>query len=107
MLDHTHAMLQRLATHAQDNPTFHRSLLFLDDKACSLLDLVETNVPLIQQPTATIVHTLIGWPRQRIRATLCTGWSMVDDINQRCSGWANQRLSQAAHSIKSRLLGVS
>jgi hypothetical protein len=107
MLDHTHTMLQRLTAHAQHNPTLHRSLLFLDDKACSLLDLVETNVPLIQQPTATIVHTLIGQPRQQIRATLCTGWSRVDGIKQRCSGWTSHRLSQAAHSIRSRFLGAS
>ncbi|SAM04583.1 hypothetical protein [Absidia glauca] len=80
LLHQSHSIVERL-THAmhktQETPSYQhyfqqngylqQALHRVDDWACFSLDVVETKIPLIQQPTSTIVDTLIVQPRQQVK----------------------------------------
>lgn len=80
LLHQTHSIVERLtyAMHkTQETPSYQhyfrqngyiqQALHRVDDWACFSLDVVETKIPLIQQPTTTIVDTLIVQPRKQVK----------------------------------------
>ncbi|CAO3582418.1 unnamed protein product [Absidia cylindrospora] len=113
LLDRTHSMIQRFSRtihKAQNTATYQhyfrqdgylqRSLVKVDGWACSSLDIIETRVPLIHQPTATIVDALIIQPRRQIRSALDDTWDLV--ITQplvRLNGRINKDLDGVEHCI--------
>ncbi|KAI8333618.1 hypothetical protein BC941DRAFT_433965 [Chlamydoabsidia padenii] len=104
LLHQTHSMVEKLAYvmhKTQETPSYQhyfrqdgylqQAIHQVDDWACSSLDIIETKLPLIQQPTATIVDTLIVQPQQQVRSKIHHARETV--ITEPLSK-ANNRLNQ-------------
>ncbi|KAI8338206.1 hypothetical protein BC941DRAFT_424885 [Chlamydoabsidia padenii] len=100
LLDQAHHLIQRFTQavhHTQDtriyqhyigdNHTLQRTLIKMDGWACALLD----KVPLIQQPTATIVDTLIVQPRSCVVSALHQ--ATPHRLKQRCTNWTSRNVT--------------